>query len=495
MRTMRAVATVAIGCAAGLFGAVTVEGLGGCWPLALLGFLAVGAAVGSWVWRGRLGTFVPDQCPRALKIGSLIATIVGLVQLARLAVFIIDPTQVNASILPSSEWERRHSCVSSYYVAAEAIDRTPNVYDDALYSIANPDPAAPRKPRLLDGFRVDVYEYPTPFLLLPRAVDVAASDFLHFRSIWFGLNGSAALLALLAVASLLAPAVRTRALLYAPLVFAAFPFGSVLQKGNAQILVIALAMLAMVLFDRRRYALGGVLLAFAMVSKLYPGMLVVYLLARRDWRAVGWTIAWSMALVVASILDTGWAPLAAFLAHLPRLLGGEAFPAFKNPAAVAINYSIPGLVLKLKLFGVPAMSFAISKLVGWVYTLAVVATTIVLARREREATRVTVWLAILILATLRSPFLPQAYAGYPPVWLLTLLAAMAVPSPRVLALVLATWLGLNIFVAMDWSIDPRWMSLIVAVPQTIAIALTIRALYAEDVSAHPPRINKEKFHG
>jgi hypothetical protein len=492
---MQAVAAVAIGCAAGIFGGVTVEGLGDSWPLALLGFLAVGAVVARWVWRGGLGTFVPDGCPRALKIGSLIATLVALVQLARLAVFMIDPAQVNASILPSSEWERRHSCMSSYYVAAEAIDRTPNVFDDALYSIPNPDPHARRQPRMLDGFRVDVYEYPTPFLLLPRAVDVVASDFLHFRSIWFGLNGSAALIALLAVAGLLAPPVRTRAFLYAPLVLAAFPFGSVLQKGNAQVLVIAIAMLAMVLFDRRRYALGGVLLAFATVSKLYPGMFVVYLLARRDWRAVGWTIAWSVALVVASVVDTGWAPLAAFLDHLPRLLGGEAFPAFKVPVAVAINYSIPGLVLKLKLFGVPGMSFAISKLVGWVYTLGVLTTTIVLARREREATRVTVWLAILILATLRSPFLPQAYAAYPPVWLLTLLAAMAVPSPRVLALVLATWLGLNIFVAMDWPLDPRWISLIIAVPQTIAIALTIRALYADEVSDHPPRINKEKFHG
>jgi len=478
MRAMRAVAAASIASAAGIFGGVIVDGLGGAWPVALAGFFALAAPTARWVWRGGLGTFVPEASSRALRIGSLIATIVALVQLARLAVFMIDPAQVGASILPSSEWERRHSCVSSYFVAAQAIDRSPNVFDDALYSLPGSDPHALRKPRMLDGFRVDVYEYPTPFLLLPRAIDLAATDFLHFRSIWFGLNGAAALIALLAVAGLLAPAIRTRAVLYAPFVFAAFPMGSVLQKGNAQILVVAVSMIAMVLFARRRYALGGLLLAFAAVSKLYPGMLVVYLLARRDWRAVGWTIAGAMALVAASLIDTGWAPFAAFLDHLPRLLGGEAFPAFKNPTAVAINYSIPGLVLKLKLFGVPGTSFAISKVVGWIYTLGVLATTIVLARREREPTRVIVWLAILILATLRSPFLPQAYAGYPPIWLLTLLAAMAVPSPRVLALALATWLGLNVFVAMDWPLDARWVALIIAIPQGLAIAVTIRALRA-----------------
>lgn len=118
------------------------------------------------------------------------------------------------------------------------------------------------------------------------------------------------------------------------------------------------------------------------------------------------------------------------------------------------------------------MSFAISKVVGWIYTLGVLAATILAARRVRDDAKVLVWLAILILATLRSPFLPQAYAGYPPIWLLTLLAATTASTPRTLGLVLAAWIGLNVFVPLD----ARWISLIVVVPQTLTIGLAIRAL-------------------
>ena len=46
-------------------------------------------------------------------------------------------------------------------------------------------------------------------------------------------------------------------------------------------------------------------------------------------------------IVLLSLLDTGWAPYAAFLEQLPRVLGGEAFAALRKPGAVAINLSIP----------------------------------------------------------------------------------------------------------------------------------------------------------
>ena len=103
-----------------------------------------------------------------LKVVSLLAAVLALVQLGRLAVFIVDASRTGFSTVPSSRWEVLHSCVTAYYVAGKAAPDVPNVYDDALYSLPG-DPSAPRKPRLLDGFRVDVYEYPPPFLLLPRA--------------------------------------------------------------------------------------------------------------------------------------------------------------------------------------------------------------------------------------------------------------------------------------------------------------------------------------
>jgi hypothetical protein len=276
---------------------------------------------------------------------------------------------------------------------------------------------------------------------------------------------------------MMGPAAGTRALLYSPLIWAAIPTISTLQKGNVQGMVIVASMLAMVLFERRRWAAGGVLLAFVTLSKLYPGLLIVYLLARREWRAVAWTAVMGAVFLVWSILDTGWAPYVAFRGHFPGLVGGEAFPAFRNPAATAINFSIPGLVFKLKLFGVPGMSFGAAKVVGWIYTLIAAAVTVLAARRNpRDGERPLVWLAILILATLRSPFLPQAYAAFPPLWLLTLLAATYLPTGRILAMALLGWAALNIFWPLDWPGDPRVVAAANLVPQGVTIALAWLAL-------------------
>jgi hypothetical protein len=248
-----------------------------------------------------------------------------------------------------------------------------------------------------------------------------------------------------------------------------------LQVGNLQAMIFFLAMIAMVLLAQRRYAAGGALLAFVTVSKLFPGLLLVYLLVRRQWRALAWTSGMIAALVVISLLDTGWTPYKAFLHHLPRLLGGESFPAFRNPGAFAKNYSVPGMAFKLQLFGVHGASFGAMKIVGWIYTLIVLAATVIVARRtlNREQEPL-VWLTILILASLRSPFLP-AYAVIPVLWLLTLLAATVAPTVRMLCGVLLAWLMLNIAMPQQGP-DPRLTSVIILLPQIVIVILIVLAL-------------------
>jgi len=192
---------------------------------------------------------------------------------------------------------------------------------------------------------------------------------------------------------------------------------------------------------------------------------------------VAWTAGLSAGFGVATLAAFGWGPYAAFLEHLPGLVGGEAFPAFRNPAATAINLSIPGLVFKLKLFGVPGMSFGASKIVGWAYTLVALAAIVVAGRRALlEADGPLVWIAILVLATLRSPFLPQTYGVFPPIWLLTLLAAARPPTRTVGLLVVAAWAALNVYWPIDWPIDPRLLAVAMVVPQAVTILLAVVAL-------------------
>jgi len=483
---LRVLVSLSLGIATGLFVFTAAASLTDSAPVALLIASCAATAVIVLVLRRPIVALDEAACSPPLRIVAGVATPLALVLLARLAVFMVDPSQVGYSSIPNSTWEAQHSCLSAYYVSAVAASSTPNIYDDSLFTMPDDDPNQPRKARSLGPFKIDVFEYPPPFLLLPRALRLITPDFTRLRMLWFGLSGAVILLALLVVARFMGPAAGTRALLLSPLVWMSLPMLSVLQKGNVQGMVIAAAMLAMVLFEQRRRATGGAVLAFVTLSKLYPGLLILYLLVRRQWRALAWTASFALAFVALSVLDIGWRPYAAFFDRLPALLGGEAFPAFRNPLATAINFSIPGLAFKAKLLGVPGMGFGAAKILGWVYTLVAVAATIHAGRRATGSdVKPLVWLAILILATLRSPFLPQGYAAVPSLWILTLLAATRAPSRATLLTVLCAWAALNIYWPTDWPIHARRLAVISGVPQALTVLLAVLALRRRTNSQSP----------
>jgi hypothetical protein len=481
---MKKAVVLVVALAASLAGFSVTFGLcGAAVPSLLAGALV--AALAGWAAHARL-TLDESAAPRALRVLGAIAAVLALVQVGRLTVFMADASRTGFSAFPGSTWEVKHSCLTAYYVAGRAVGEGRNVYDDSLYNAPGDDPARPRMPRALGPFNVDPYEYPPPFLLLPRALDLFAPDFSRLRALTFGLHVALMLGAMLVVTRLLGPAAGTRALLLLPLVWAAPPMLSLLQKSNVQGVIVALSMVAMALFARHRSAAGGLLLAFAIASKLYPGLLVPYLLLRRQWRALAWTAGWGFGLVAASLLDTGLAPYGAFLEQLPTLLSGEAFAAFRNPGATATNVSVPGIALKLKLLGVPGMGFGAMKVVGWAWTLvALGALALYVRRRTREEEQPLVWLAILVLATLRSPFLPQGYGAVPPLWLLTLLAAAAPPAPRVLALTAAAWLTFAAYVPIDRPMAVTLRMALFTVPQLVMIALPLLLLRREPATAQP----------
>lgn len=475
-RTERALIALSLACAFGIFAFAGTVGLVRSYVAAVIVAVSTAAFVAWMLWRHPVLPYEEEALSRTLKVVSGMATIAALLQLARLCVFIVNPAAVGYAMGPlrGPGLPITHSCVSAYFVAAQSVSKVPDVYSDELYSLTSEKPDAIRKAKRIGTFNIDVYEYPLPFLLLPRVLEIQAPDFLHFRMVWFALNGAVVLAGVLAVVRVMGSVAGTRALLLSPLIFASDHMISTLQIGNLQAMVIALAMLAMVFFAQHRYLKGGGLLAYAILSKLFPGVLVVYLLVRRQWRALAWTVGLCAGLIVASLLDTGPTPYHAFFSHVPRLLGGEAFPAFRNPMAIAKNYSVPGMVFKLHLFGLPGTSFEAMKIVGWVYTLIALGATVVLARQTRNRDeQPIVWLAILILGSLRSPFLPS-YGVVAALWLLTLLAATVAPTAKRLCVVLLAWVLLNAVIP-QLNPDLRLVSIALLVPQAIIVVLVVLA--------------------
>ena len=377
--------------------------------------------------------------PRTLFVVGVLAV---AAQLAWLTPFIVDPGRAAWRASPLAPMPSVHSCVSSYWVAAQRVTEVPNVYAEVLYSLPQTDPTARRTARTLGPFQVDNFEYPPPFLLASRLLASATADFWSFRRLWFGLNLAIVALAAVAIARRLDTRLGTHAVWLVPFAIAGPATIATLQVGNAQLAVIAVTLLAMYCIDRGQPAAGGALLAVAIVAKLYPGVFVLYLLLRREWRPVIWTAVFGLVLVAVSLADTGLQPYRAFLHEMPALMSGEAFSAFRSPIAIGNNGSVPGLVFKLKMWGVPYMGYDAMRIVGWVYTLVVVAGTVWLARRVRPGGREpVVWLVIVVLASMRSPFM-ATYAFFPVMWLATLVASLAWRESRTALPILLAWCGL-----------------------------------------------------
>jgi len=380
------------------------------------------------------------RAPRTFIFFAGLAALLAVLELGRLVIFAAYPVPPTAwSVAPWSAFMTRHACSTAYWSAATRIAQTPDVWDIKGYTLGQ-DPATGRLiPRSIGAFNIDPYEYPPTFLLAPRALAAVTPDYVAFRHVWLLLNAVLVIAGMIVVARHLDAATGRRTLWLLPLAVAPLSTMYALQMGNAQLLYVVIAMLGLAAVERRHLALGGLLLAFAIVGKMFPAVILLYLGVRRDWRAVAWTCAWAMVFVLVTIADVGWAPFPFFLDHLPRLLSGEAFPMLRAPITAANSLSMPGVVLKLPAVGGPPVPFASVKFAGWIYSAIVVWATVRLALRPVAPRYAPLaWLTVLGLAALRSPFLPN-YGAFPGAWLGAILLAVCWTEPFRWWAVLALW--------------------------------------------------------
>ncbi|MBJ7310434.1 glycosyltransferase family 87 protein [Rugamonas sp. CCM 8940] len=414
------------------------------------------------LWRGR-----PLLCALWLLLAMA-----ALGRSAGVGLYMADPQRPQASAIWFDPFYVNHSCLSGYWKAAE-LSHTPgvNVYQEKPYEGKE------------DRFKLDEYLYPPQFLLLPRAagalLGTPSSNFLPLRALWFALDATLLAGAMLALCGWIGGGAGRRAALLLPAVWLALPTLITLQTGNFQLPAIALSVLAMLLFQRGRALAGGALLAVAMV-KIFPAILCAYLLFTRRWRALAWSVAFSLLFLAAAWALLGARPFLDFLGYeLPRIASGELWAWLELEGlegVVAINHSVPGLVFKLRLLGLPGMDHHMMANVAWAWSLALLAIAWLAARRSAsDATatataRTTVgakpatnanatdvanaatpaarlrqaalWIALIGLAALRSPFTPDDYALFPALWLWCLLAAAAPAGAAAGAALALLWLVL-----------------------------------------------------
>ena len=452
------ISDVSIGTMAGALSAAGIAQLVPGSLSAALALVPVGAAVS--VGGGWLARRLPAELGRARKRRRAVAVlwallaVLAVVQMGRLATYMTDPSSDWFLTTRTPLWAK-HECMPAYFQGAELAQHGEDPYDPSHYPGLNRE-AEPTT--AMEGMTPeDPYLYPPQFLLLPRLGMAFTHDYATLRVLWFGVQVSL----FVGVATWLALWIGGRpgrlGLWLLPALLVAFPTLHSFQFGQFHLATVALAVAAFLCFESGRRAVGGGLLATAVLAKMFPAMLLIPLLARRKFRELAWTAGLGLAFTALALAVLGPAPFVAFLGdHLPRLGDGSAF-AFHEvwPEAASLlindNQGPYGLVLKLGLLGVPGMHEVTAARVGRVFSLVVLALALLwgLRRfRERLGARrgrgrlagAAGWLALLGLASLASPGAWGDYVPVTAVWLLTLLAVPMVQSRRAAFLLAPVWL-------------------------------------------------------
>lgn len=332
----------------------------------------------------------------------LTIAIISVIMLSRLSVFMMNPALPQYSLSPGDTWMVQHCCLTAYNEGANLSSAgESNIYDYGHYNHKQ------------NGFNVDLYHYPPTFLLLPLTLQtITGGDFLQLRMLWFSISLLCLMTAIGLIVYTLEPKGKLRMIGMAPLILCSLPVLAGLQMSNVQIIIISISLIAMVLI-KKQPAAGGTLLAMSAAAKIFPGILGFYLLAGKKYKQVLWTGAIAVVLTVLAYVVVGTKPFQAFFEHeLPMLSSGEAFARpFTKVWAVARNMSPFGIAVKLQWMGVEGVSLQTGRIIGTVYLLVVLGLAYWSTRRQpRSGTEaVSIWISLLGLGSLVSPFAPANY--------------------------------------------------------------------------------------
>lgn len=158
-----------------------------------------------------------------------------------------------------------------------------------------------------------------------------------------------------------------------------FPTLAHMALGQWSLLLAACVIGAWALLRRRRERLAGVLIGVAILIKLFPGLLVLYLLLRRRWWAAGAAIAAFALGMLLTVAIVGPGDTLYFFRHVAAS-NTEAYQVFP------INLSFTGVYSRLLVDGAWVRPLVAAPKLAWLLTsLTSLAALTLLARQLRRA--------------------------------------------------------------------------------------------------------------
>lgn len=394
----------------------------------------------------RLSHILPewlDGSAAAHPVKASLFVLLGLltiVQIARISTFKADP---NSSFWVLTPDETDHECGTSYFYAIELHDRgEQNIYLSDHYPALNRDIEPQTE---IEGMNVeDAYQYPPQFLLLPKLLLTITHDFPTIRIIWFSLQIIGIAIVFLLLAHWVGEVTGRWMAILTPLVIVSPCALYAFQYTQFHFIAIALAIAGMLAFEKNYNALGGALLAIAILGKIFPVFLLILLLAKKRWKPLAWTALSGVILTLATLVIFGAAPFSAFINYqLPRIQSFAAFafldiwPELRT-LFIADNFSPYGEIVKLSEMGIPGMTKAVASGFNIFFTVSLIGLTIYASYQlKSRVRRIQIWLAVVGLGSITSPAAWGDYIFLPAIWLLTTLAAESKDNRK-----LAIWFGI-----------------------------------------------------
>ncbi len=190
---------------------------------------------------------------------------------------------------------------------------------------------------IYNGIEGWIYLYP-PLLgqmLMPAA---AWGNLELAKTLWLGVN-IGLLVATLHMLTRYLPRQYSKILWLSPIFFV--PVWQALYIGQVTVIMLVLLAGVWVAVREGKPSFAGGLLALAAWIKVFPALLVVYFLWKRDWKVLRGVVIWGTALAVLQILISGVTPMLEFFGVLFNLfISGQ-------PAATYENLSIFGFTSRL----------------------------------------------------------------------------------------------------------------------------------------------------
>ena len=237
------------------------------------------------------------------------------------------------------------------------------------------------------------------------------------------------------------------ALLYPPMAYS-------LSLGQINILLFAMIVASWWLVRERRDFAGGIPIGLAALIKPHIGLILIYFLWTRRWKAAGSCVATALALTLATLAALGSEPFVTYITDvLPKISTGQAYIANQSAYGVLARWFVsdPDYLFADRLMGSHPFLDPLSLLVS----LAIIAATFwAIPRHSRSRAAVSAGYAAIICSLLLANKIATIH-HFTWVWLaLSYCVTTAEDHPRPRRAELAAFAVGAILIFMSWKLFP-----------------------------------------